>query len=1181
MASAALHSTNGDGSKFRRPRFADIPASIDIPVSAGDDDEDDETAVVEVDPDALPDDPTELCTLLENESSPRRFWMHIALAYAKHNKIDTAIEIMTKGLQTRASSSDRAEKLPMLNCLTWLFLQKSREAGKSANAADGAGYVPPDSKTKEAYLQLATQTLNESGRLDPSSPSNYLARGVYSIFKASATTTSERNHHFDQALRVFDDAIRTSPRGNMLALMGKAHALYGRKRYDKSLEAYQEVLRYRPDMDPDPRIGIGMCYWSLGYKDDAKMAWERALEIDPNSKVAHMLMAVYFLHVCSQMSQYDPEWMNNYRQVMEHTQKAYKIDNNFPIACTTIASHFFSRKEYTQCEKLARRALEYTDVPAVASDGWYMLARKAHAEGEYVQALSCYRKSDQSRQGGWLPAKIGAGQVQILMKDIPSAKLTFETIVNENPKSVEAKTILGTLYAHEVLSNIPRSGFVASKEDVTELHKKAIFYLEGVRNIWKDKRTNLAYEAILLTLARLYEHDQSEKAVQCLQAVHQIYIEAKETDEDSMVPIQLLNNMATLYWHQEKYDKARELYQEALTALPAYQEKDSSLDADALATTLTYNLGRCEEAAGNLDVASQHYNQLLSKHEDYVDANMRLAYIALRSGSSEGPKMIQKLMQTDSNNLEVRAMYGWFLSKQKRKGPINIAEDQEQRHYKHSLQNHDKHDRFSLTAMGNLYLHSAREMRRDTEADKEKRRKTYEKAVEFFDKCLQLDPKNAYAAQGVAIAMIEDKKDLRGAVPILTKVRETLANDGHAVVNLGHCLAGLEQWGRSIEMYETALNRHNQGRDPTILSCLGRVWYAKGKKESKGEPEKAFSSLKSSLEYAKKASEIVKDNPVYMFNVAFVQSELVTQILQLNETQRSVAGMEAAAKELDEAVQTFKTVAAHKQPPYPPKDIEARANMGRTTRNKLERAIATQKEYEERNAAKLAEARKRREEDLRRRQAEEEERNRRDAEKKARVAEERRKINEQAREYAERKAMEEREREEREEGFKESRRRKRTDKEGGSKSGRSKKKKDFIDSDEDASEGEDAKRRGTRRSRSAAASGEDIEPKRPSKKRKKLTRGNRQADTGNFKSAEMVNSSDDEDDGDFGASSAPQADASSPAATGEKKRRKRAAVSDDEDEDEEMGDDLFGDEDEEPKAQDVDMKDRAGTPDDE
>jgi RNA polymerase-associated protein CTR9 len=135
MATTAFHALNGHAngsSVFRRPRFADIPASIDIPVSAGDDDEDDETAVVEVDPDALPDDPTELCTVLENENSPRQFWMHIALAYAKHGKIDTAIEIMSKGLQVRASVADRNEKLPMLNCLTWLFLQRSREAGKSA-----------------------------------------------------------------------------------------------------------------------------------------------------------------------------------------------------------------------------------------------------------------------------------------------------------------------------------------------------------------------------------------------------------------------------------------------------------------------------------------------------------------------------------------------------------------------------------------------------------------------------------------------------------------------------------------------------------------------------------------------------------------------------------------------------------------------------------------------------------------------------------------------------------------------------------------------------------------------------------------------------------------------------------------------------------------------------------------
>ena len=155
------------------------------------------------------------------------------------------------------------------------------------------------------------------------------------------------------------------------------------------------------------------------------------------------------------------------------------------------------------------------------------------------------------------------------------------------------------------------------------------------------------------------------------------------------------------------------------------------------------------------------------------------------------------LYETDSSNLEVRALFGWYLSKAKKRA-ANIAEDQEQRHYKHTLQNHDKHDRYALTGMGNLYLATAREMRRDTEQDKDKRRKTYEKAVEFFDKALQLDPRNAYAAQGIGIALAEDKKDFGTAVQVFSKVRDTL-RDASVYVNLGHVYGELKQYSRAIE----------------------------------------------------------------------------------------------------------------------------------------------------------------------------------------------------------------------------------------------------------------------------------------------------------------------------------------------------------------------------------------------
>lgn len=111
---------------LRRERFSEIPTNINIPVSAGDEEYDDENAVVEVERDALPDDPMELCTLLENENSPRHFWLQIALSYAKHRRVDTAIEIVTIGLARPTLPSQ--DRLPLLHCLTYLLLERCRSA---------------------------------------------------------------------------------------------------------------------------------------------------------------------------------------------------------------------------------------------------------------------------------------------------------------------------------------------------------------------------------------------------------------------------------------------------------------------------------------------------------------------------------------------------------------------------------------------------------------------------------------------------------------------------------------------------------------------------------------------------------------------------------------------------------------------------------------------------------------------------------------------------------------------------------------------------------------------------------------------------------------------------------------------------------------------------------------------
>jgi RNA polymerase-associated protein CTR9 len=878
MASGT-NGTNGYANGLKSPqpyanvRFSDIPAAIDIPVQGLEDDE----QAVEVDLEDLLDDPTELCTLLENEKAARTYWMTVSLAYAKQRKVDHAIEMLLKGLQ--AVPGGQKEKLSMLSCLCWLYLWKSREAPRVAPE----GTLVSEAKTKEYYLQHSTTTLNDASRINPAFPPLFLARGVLYLLRASLQPPSkssvpnaidpEKTEILRLALKSFEDAIRVSQGRNMLAVLGKSRALFSLGKYGDALEGYQDALHKMPGLtDPDPRIGIGCCFWQLGFKDDAKAAWERSLEINPESKTANILLGLYYLDASAHVPTNGKEFIELYKKAMtEYTQKAFKADKDMPLTCSTFAGYFLSRKSLANADTLAHKAIQYTDVNAIASDGWYILARKEHYSDDIEHASDYYRRADEARGGvdrGYLPAKFGAAQLSVLRNDYGEAKLRLEKMIQQS-KNIEAMTLLGTIYAEEVYA----SQYSSAKEDKTNEYKKAIGFLEAVRAAWKDPKRNLIPDAsVLLNLARLYEIDHPDKSLQCLQQVEQIEIgqipvedRQRDAEEEAAfrsqlrenLPPQLLNNIGCFHYQAERYEQARENFQTALSACVKVGEKQKDVDTDALVTTISYNLGRTYEASGLFDEASAVYEGLLGRHDDYTDARTRLAYIALRQFPTEdGPRAMAKLYQDASSDLEVRALYGWYLGRvHSRKRTPNIAEDPELRHYKHTLQNYEKHDRYAL--IGNLYLQTAREMRRDSEQDKVKRSGMYSKAVEFFDKALQLDPKNAYAAQGIAIAMVEDKKDFKGALSIFMKVRDTV-KDPNVFVNLGHIFAELRQYSKSIEHYEAALAK-DRGHDAQILACLGRTWLAKARSE------KSLPAYKSALEYSRKVSFIY--NFIYLINL--------------------------------------------------------------------------------------------------------------------------------------------------------------------------------------------------------------------------------------------------------------------------------------------------------------------------
>lgn len=1194
--------TNGHANGIeaaRYTRFGDIPAVIDIPVRGEDGDE-----AVNLDLTELQDETDELCDLLGNENAAKNFWITIALAYVKQSKIDIAIDMIKRGLQAfeRGKTEDR---LGLLTCLVWLQLWRSRHTRRTRPEND-----TEDQRNKDNFLQDATATLNDAMRLSPSYPPLSLARGVLGLLKAALLTGQpvgraggDRGKQLADAAKAFDETLRHSNGKNMMALLGKARATYTMGRYADALQMYQQALERAPDMiDPDPRIGLGCCLWALGHKEHAHSAWDRSLELNPNSSIAHTLLGLYYLDQSSHFSTSDDEFGPLYKKAMTvHTQTAFKLNDMQPLTCATFGGYFLLRRNWANVDKLAKRAVEQTDTTAIMSDGWYLRARQAHYQDDIASAAECYNKSDLARGGdekGYLPAKFGAAQLRISNQDFDGAKFRLEKIVSQS-RSPEAMTLLGILHAEDVF-NAQAAG---DKEDKSVERRKAIALLEQVRAAWRDPKKKVAPDAaVLLNLARLYENDAHDKSLACLLQVEQLEIEGipeEDRPEDiedevemkkalrELISPQLLNNIGCFHYYGEKYALAREDFQTALNACVKMGDKDSSIDTDALVTTISFNLARTYEAENMDDEAKAVYTSLLQRHPDYTDASLRLTYIALNTDPAAGATSMKQLLDSDPSNLEIRSLYGWYINKNKKR-TLALNEDAEQRHFKHTLQTYDKHDLYSLTGMGNLHLAVAREMPRTTDQEKDKRSGVYRRAVEFFDKVLALDPRNAYAAQGMGIALVEDRKDLQNSIQIFSRARESI-KDYSVHLNLGHVFVDVKQFGRSIENYEIALARI-KSTDPqlsTILACLGRVWLLRAKTE---QPAARLEAMKTSLGYSRRALEAAKgakDEINHRFNVAFVQIQIAQLVNGLKEQQRSLADVETASKDLDEAIEAFSEIAKAPNPPFPAGDIEQRASMGRNTmKRQLASAIEKQTEFEQTNASKLEEARRKREAAMQER--EEKKRKELEAEEahRAKIAEERQRMMEEDRQLIQQRLEDERAREEAEyttdaETGERRKREKKTKAKG--TGGKRKKKGGDVDSDDDGLDASDndfdgsekpkkskKKGRSARNSVTPGVDGTDDEAA-PKKKKRRLARKDASAKSSKYKSADFIqDSSEDEGEGATqtrGESETPAAE--TPAADDDERmsdadeeesvarpaQRKKAArvLDDDDEEDEEDG----------------------------
>lgn len=203
-----------------------------------------------------------------------------------------------------------------------------------------------------------------------------VTRGVWNILKIN-----QNKANLDDAARLFDQAAKhaeATSGGNLFAMLGKARVAYARKSFRGALKLYQQVLSHRPDMSPDPRIGIGLCFWRLGMKLDARAAWERSLSLRPRNLYINALLGISFLDEAFQNRDESDIFIGLYKKAIKCMEVAYKQRGRSPLAAVRLIAFYFSKKQMELVSKLAEKVIESSDANEILCEAYFWMARAAH-----------------------------------------------------------------------------------------------------------------------------------------------------------------------------------------------------------------------------------------------------------------------------------------------------------------------------------------------------------------------------------------------------------------------------------------------------------------------------------------------------------------------------------------------------------------------------------------------------------------------------------------------------------------------------------------------------------------------------------------------------------------------------------------------------------------------------------
>lgn len=146
----------------------------------------------------------------------------------------------------------------------------------------------------------------------------------------------------EQADAQFNFVLNQSP-SNIPSLLGKACIAYNKKDFRGALAFYKKALRTNPNCPAAVRLGMGHCFMKLGNQEKARLAFERALQLDNQCVGALVGLAILKLNL---------QQPDSIRTGVQMLSKAYTIDSTNPMVLNHLANHFFFKKVSYQKKRI-------------------------------------------------------------------------------------------------------------------------------------------------------------------------------------------------------------------------------------------------------------------------------------------------------------------------------------------------------------------------------------------------------------------------------------------------------------------------------------------------------------------------------------------------------------------------------------------------------------------------------------------------------------------------------------------------------------------------------------------------------------------------------------------------------------------------------------------------------------